>query len=350
VGSFLAKFTPQGKRVYATLLPAYYSIHGIAVDGSGNAYTVGDDDLSGANFRQYSAIISKFDPTGTLLYHYSPDNGSPSCQAQDTGTGIVLNSSDTAAYVVGSGNPGFSCIPTTAGAYQQRGNGSGSGGMWVTKINVANNTVTPSLIYATYVGPSYRISPTGIAADSQGNAYVTGSVLIPLSAQDGTFPTSSGAFQKTSQGGNSDAFVTKVNANGTGLLYSIDADLSLTASPSPNPVRSGTNLTYTYTVTNQGPDDSDGATLTTVLPSNTTFVGFSNTNGSCSHPGVGSAGTFTCTRNSLLLIGHSWGPVTMTVKVNAPSGSTVTDTAHVSAKTQDTVSSNNTATVSVKVQ
>src|SRR6476661_1389011 len=76
-----------------------------------------------------------------------------------------------------------------------------------------------------------------------------------------------------------------------------------------------------------------GARLTTTLPSNTTFVGFSNTNGSCSHPAIGSDGAFTCARSSLLLAGHSWGPVTLTVKVNAASGSTVTETAHVTAKT-----------------
>jgi hypothetical protein len=39
----------------------------------------------------------------------------------------------------------------------------------------------------------------------------------------------------------------------------------------------------------------------------------------------------------------------MTVKVNASSGSTITNTARVTAKTQDLVSSNNSASNSTKV-
>jgi uncharacterized repeat protein (TIGR01451 family) len=146
---------------------------------------------------------------------------------------------------------------------------------------------------------------------------------------------------KHSLTGSQAAFLTKII---------IEGDLSLTVSPSPNPVAHGANLTYTYAITNRGPDNSDGDTLTTTIPSGTTFQGFSTTAGTCSHPALNGTGTFTCSRGSLLLAGHSWEPITLTVKVNAASGTTVTNTAKVTAKTQDVNSGNNTATLNVHVQ
>jgi len=83
-------------------------------------------------------------------------------------------------------------------------------------------------------------------------------------------------------------------------------------------------LTYTLAVYNNGPDVSDGDTLTDVLPANTTIVSFTNTNGTCTHPAVwGSGGTFKCTRSSLLNKGSYWGQITLTVHVNAATGSTL---------------------------
>jgi len=134
------------------------------------------------------------------------------------------------------------------------------------------------------------------------------------------------------------------------FLTSISADLSLTVSPSATLLTRGANLTYTYAVTNKGPNDSDGDTLTTTIPSGTTYVSSTTTNGTCTHPASGGTGQFSCTRTALLLTAHSWGPVTLTVKVNAASGATIGNTATVSAKTQDLVPANNSAAVNVKVQ
>ena len=168
------------------------------------------------------------------------------------------------------------------------------------------------------------------------NAFVVGTSL-----SGEYFPLTANAYQSSFKGAAAQGFLSKLI---------IEADLKLTASASPNPVAHGANLTCSFSVLNNGPDVSDGDTLTDVLPSGTTFVSFSTTNGTCTHPAVGSGGTFKCSRTSLLLKAHYWGPIKLTVHVNAASGTTLTNKASIAAKTQDVVSSNNTATVSVHVQ
>ena len=72
--------------------------------------------------------------------------------------------------------------------------------------------IDPVLSYSTLLGSSSNDTAFGIAVDSQGSAYVTGTT-------DGTtFPTTSGAFKSTST--RSGAFVTKLNATGSSLIYS----------------------------------------------------------------------------------------------------------------------------------
>jgi Beta-propeller repeat len=73
--------------------------------------------------------------------------------------------------------------------------------------------IDPSLAYSTYLGGSGFDEGLGIAVDSAGAAYVTGSTFSP------DFPTTAGAFD-TNGNGLSDAFVTKLNAAGSGLAYS----------------------------------------------------------------------------------------------------------------------------------
>lgn len=72
--------------------------------------------------------------------------------------------------------------------------------------------IDPVLAYSTYLGGNTVEAAYDIAVDSAGNAYVTG---VTTSAD---FPTAN-AFQ-AAYGGNADAFVTKINAGGTALLYS----------------------------------------------------------------------------------------------------------------------------------
>ncbi|NIP33849.1 MAG: hypothetical protein GWN18_02825, partial [Thermoplasmata archaeon] len=69
-----------------------------------------------------------------------------------------------------------------------------------------------SLEYATFLGGGGNDQGEGICVDTSGCAYVVGGT-------GGTgYPTTAGAYDRTIDGG--EAFVTKLKADGTGLVYS----------------------------------------------------------------------------------------------------------------------------------
>ena len=72
--------------------------------------------------------------------------------------------------------------------------------------------IDPVLAYSTYLGGSGNENANRIAVDSTGAAYIIGTTF-------NNFPTTPGAFQ-TTPGGQSDILVTKVNPEGTALVYS----------------------------------------------------------------------------------------------------------------------------------
>lgn len=81
----------------------------------------------------------------------------------------------------------------------------------MTKLSPAGST----LVYSTYLGGSGDDGGSGIAVDAGGNAYVTG----VTGSTD--FPTANPAQPALAgSGGTADAFVTKLNATGSGLVYS----------------------------------------------------------------------------------------------------------------------------------
>lgn len=70
--------------------------------------------------------------------------------------------------------------------------------------------IDPTLVYSTYIGGSNSDTLNALAVGSAGAAYITGSTAST------DFPVTTGAFQTKF----STAFVTKLNATGTALLYS----------------------------------------------------------------------------------------------------------------------------------
>ncbi|HUW13731.1 MAG TPA: SBBP repeat-containing protein [Anaerolineae bacterium] len=70
-----------------------------------------------------------------------------------------------------------------------------------------------SLVYGTFLGGSGYDYGYGLAVDSEGSGYVTGTTY------SSDFPTTAEAYEREHHG-RADAYVTKLNSAGTGLLYS----------------------------------------------------------------------------------------------------------------------------------
>ena len=210
--AFVTKLNAAGTAlVYSTYLGGVQNDGGagIAVDRNANVYVVGS---TGGDFpttpgafqtvlvRDPEAFVAKLNASGTALVYSTYLGGS----GMDLGYGIAVDSSDN-AYVTGQTDGNF---PTTAGAYQT----TFGGGAWDVFVSKLNESGT-ALVYSTYLGGSGLDRAYVIAVDHNGNAYVTGYT-------EGPFPTTPGAVQATHGGGIADAFVTKLNATGTALVYS----------------------------------------------------------------------------------------------------------------------------------
>jgi uncharacterized repeat protein (TIGR01451 family) len=169
-----------------------------------------------------------------------------------------------------------------------------------------------------------RVAPAAVAASTISNSATVGS-----STPD---PTS---------GNETATAITTVAAT---------ADLSLTKVGSPNPVAAGSHLTYTVTVDNAGPSNAATVALTDPLPAGTTFVSLAAPAGwICTTPPVSSTGTVSCT-NASLPPGPSVLTLVVAVDVTVPTGSTLDNSATVTAATTDPTPLNGTATASVTVQ
>jgi hypothetical protein len=194
--------------------------NGIAVDAAGQAYVTGSTGTPGSGFPGTAgsliqstwggggdAFVTKLHAAVTALVYSTYLGGS----GGDVGYGIAVDPAGQ-AYVTGStGTPG-SGFPGTAGSLIQSTLGGG-GDVFVTKLNAAGT----ALVYSTYLGGSGEDFGYGIAVDPAGQAYVTGLTTTPGSG----FPGTAGSLiQSTLGGGFSDAFITKLNAAGTALVYS----------------------------------------------------------------------------------------------------------------------------------
>jgi beta-propeller repeat-containing protein/HYDIN/CFA65/VesB family protein len=180
---------------------------GIAVDAAGNAYITGNtysNDFPTVNAIQPAkhgisdAFVTKINASGTaVLYSTYLGDG-----IDDLGTRIAVDTAGN-AYITGSTHSSdFPIVNAIQPAKR------GFRDAFVTKLNASGS----ALVYSTYLGGGGDDYGDDIATDVAGNTYVLGAT----SSND--FPTVN-ALQPTGHG-SGDAFVTKINADGSALVYS----------------------------------------------------------------------------------------------------------------------------------
>ena len=216
---FVLKLNPTGSTlIFSTYLGGADSDsnYGIALDAAGNAYVAGytespihfvnappgapfptinayQPELAGAN----DAFLTKFTPAGAVVFStYLGGTGNDfalDVAVDDQGVPYLTGVTDSSDY------PRQNALQQTL---------RGAGDLFITKFNPAGT----GLLYSTYLGGTGEDVAMALTLDASKNIYLTGyTYSTDFPVQNALRPTS---------GGSADAFVTKLNAAGSALVYS----------------------------------------------------------------------------------------------------------------------------------
>ncbi|MGA9425887.1 MAG: Ig-like domain repeat protein, partial [Terracidiphilus sp.] len=157
-------------------------------------------------------FVSKLNPDGSALVYSTYFCGEYEGDGADEIFAIAVDS--TGAAYFGGVSESYDNTPTTPGSYEPV-RPSDYPAPFVTKLSPDGST----LVYSTFLdGPTTESddSVSGIAVDSSFSAYVTGFT------SSASFPTTAGAFETVYPAGygQGSAFVTKLSADGSSLVYS----------------------------------------------------------------------------------------------------------------------------------
>ncbi len=178
---------------------------GLAVDGAGNVYLSGiavtaefpyTHSLVPAPIGSGSCFVMKLDPAGNTIY---------SVPIPRSGSGVCLVAADADGYAYVTGDVSWPDFPSTAGAFQRSVRGSTD--VFVVKLDPAGS----SIVFSTLLGGTGFDVPSGIAVDGFGRVYVGGTT------GSADFPVLQAA--QAAIGGETDAFLARLNPEGSALEY-----------------------------------------------------------------------------------------------------------------------------------
>ncbi|MBX3280016.1 MAG: SBBP repeat-containing protein [Acidobacteria bacterium] len=217
--AFIAKINAAGTAlVYAGYIGGASSDHaqGVAVDGDGNAYVVGETFSNQDTFPVFigpdieynggqDGFITKINAAGTAIVYSGYIGGN----RRDFATRVAVSPAGT-AYVTGYTESTETTFPVLVGPDLTHNGGIDA---FVARVNASGQ----ALDYCGYIGGEGADYGRDIAIDSAGNAYIAGST----SSNHMSFPVSPPAtfVDTVYNGGNDDAFVAKVNPTGEALVY-----------------------------------------------------------------------------------------------------------------------------------
>lgn len=215
---FVAKLNSSGSAlVFSTFLGGSgddFVFEGIGVDADGNVYVVGRTNST--NFPTvnpfqaafagggHDAFVTKLNPSASAAVYSTYLGGS----GNDEGRGIAVDAAGN-AYV--TGQTSSTDFPKLNAVQSNLGGGDDA---FAAKFNPTG----AALLYSTYLGGNAFDRGSPVAVDQTGSAYIVGFT------HSTNFPTAN-ALQPTHGGGAGapgfgDAFVTKLSANGSSLVYS----------------------------------------------------------------------------------------------------------------------------------
>jgi hypothetical protein len=190
----LFKIDPTGGALVYGVSIAGWTLKGVAVDSTGNAYITGSVNLTG---RLLEAVVAKVNPSGTAFVYGFTLGGTNN----DVGNSIAIDASGSASIAGTTESADFPVFrafqPTLRGPQDA----------FVAKFSSTGTQIT----YSTFLGGDTYDYGNGIALDTVGNAYVVGSTASLNGVQ--SFPVSTGTAQFV-PGGGGDAYVAKLSATG----------------------------------------------------------------------------------------------------------------------------------------
>ncbi len=290
-----------------------------------------------------SFIWDSSDPTKATV--------APTTGATTTATGVAAGSSTIRAQAGGQQGTATLTInaPLTLSINDVTHNEGNSGPTTYT-FTVSLSSVAPATV-------TFDIATQDDTATVADNDYVAKSLTgqtIPAGQQTYTFDVTVNG--DTNVEPNDTFFVNVTNVSGAtitdgqgvGTIQNDDsapapeANLSITKTDSPDPVPSGANLTYTLTVTNNSATTAaQSVTVTDNLPADVVFVSCTSVSGNGICGGSGNNRTVTFTS----IAGSASETITLVVRVlHSAAGTTISNTASVSATTSDPDTGNNSAT------
>ena len=245
---FVTKLSPDGSQVlYAKFLggTGFDIATALVLDPTGGVYVVGH--TTSTDFPLVNAFqterhgdsdvwIAKLDATGTVVYatYYGGSSF-------ENGMAIALGPTG-AVYVTGT--TGSQDLPAATGFQQVHAGGSADGFV----LRLSEDGSGPA--HATYLGGSGNEFVSGIAVDAADQVHIagnTGSLDFPTAA----------AFQGSHGGGLNDAFVSKLSADGTTLVFSTylggfdwDSAIGIALDPAGAVYLTGTTWSYNFPIHN----------------------------------------------------------------------------------------------------
>ncbi len=216
IDAFALKLASNGSMLdYSTFIGGYTHdlAYSIAVDPNDNVFVSGA--TSSSDFPTTTGVFDTFYDGGSDCFVFKlNNNGSAPIYSTFIGGSLSEGQSfyslalDSSGNVFLTGKTNSTDFPITTGAYDTSLNGAWD--IFAIKLNWNGS----KLLYSTYLGLDDSEFVSKNAIDLSGNATMIGYTSSP------NFPITPEAYDTTYNGGEADAFVLKLNKNGSAIIYS----------------------------------------------------------------------------------------------------------------------------------